>query len=83
MLERIFIILDQLRQSIGLRAYGQRDPLNEYKKEAFNLFEEMLSKIDIWYINFTSFEINDKLSKKPEEKINSNNFKVPVVWAKV
>ena len=34
--------LDHLRQGIGLRAYGQRDPLNEYKREAFNLFEGML-----------------------------------------
>ncbi|CAI9120760.1 preprotein translocase subunit SecA [Brytella acorum] len=34
--------LDQLRQGIGLRAYGQRDPLNEYKQEAFMLFTEML-----------------------------------------
>ena len=37
--------LDHLRQGIGLRAYGQRDPLNEYKREAFNLFEEMLSAL--------------------------------------
>jgi preprotein translocase subunit SecA len=35
--------LDHLRQGIGLRAYGQRDPLNEYKREAFSLFENMLT----------------------------------------
>jgi preprotein translocase subunit SecA len=35
--------LDHLRQGIGLRAYGQRDPLNEYKSEAFNLFNTMLA----------------------------------------
>jgi preprotein translocase subunit SecA len=35
--------LDHLRQGINLRAYGQRDPLNEYKREAFELFETMLS----------------------------------------
>jgi len=34
--------LDHLRQGISLRAYAQRDPLNEYKREAFELFEEML-----------------------------------------
>ncbi|MBF0869554.1 preprotein translocase subunit SecA [Gluconobacter japonicus] len=34
--------LDQLRQGIGLRAYGQRDPLNEYKQEAFQMFTAML-----------------------------------------
>jgi preprotein translocase subunit SecA len=36
------LALDHLRQGIGLRAYGQRDPLNEYKREAFNLFSQML-----------------------------------------
>jgi preprotein translocase subunit SecA len=35
--------LDHLRQGISLRAYGQKDPLNEYKKESFALFEQMLS----------------------------------------
>ncbi|WP_096703261.1 preprotein translocase subunit SecA [Magnetospirillum sp. 15-1] len=34
--------LDHLRQGISLRAYAQRDPLNEYKREAFNMFEQML-----------------------------------------
>ncbi|MBO44404.1 MAG: preprotein translocase subunit SecA [Rhodospirillaceae bacterium] len=37
--------LDHLRQGIGLRAYGQRDPLNEYKKEAFEIFEDLLNRI--------------------------------------
>ena len=37
--------LDHLRQGIGLRAYGQKDPLNEYKREAFDLFEEMLGQL--------------------------------------
>ncbi|TWB38182.1 preprotein translocase subunit SecA [Nitrospirillum pindoramense] len=37
--------LDHLRQGINLRAYGQRDPLNEYKREAFNLFEELLDSL--------------------------------------
>ncbi|NBX03396.1 MAG: preprotein translocase subunit SecA, partial [Alphaproteobacteria bacterium] len=37
--------LDHLRQGIHLRGYGQRDPLNEYKQEAFALFEAMLSQL--------------------------------------
>ena len=37
--------LEQLRQVIGLRQYGQKDPLSEFKKEAFFLFEGFLSKI--------------------------------------
>lgn len=35
--------MDQLRNAIGLRAYGQRDPLVEYKAEAFTMFEEMMA----------------------------------------
>jgi len=37
--------LDHMRQGIGLRAHAQRDPLIEYKREAFNLFEEMLTRL--------------------------------------
>ena len=39
------LFLDYLKQGISLRAYGQKDPLNEYKREAFELFENMLSNI--------------------------------------
>ncbi|MBF96700.1 MAG: Protein translocase subunit SecA [Alphaproteobacteria bacterium MarineAlpha9_Bin4] len=39
--------LDNLRQGIGLRAYAQRDPLNEYKREAFSMFENMLDSIRV------------------------------------
>ena len=39
------VMLDHLRQVIGLRGYGQRDPLNEYKSEAFNLFEAMIANM--------------------------------------
>jgi len=39
------LALDHLRQGIGLRAYGQRDPLNEYKSEAFILFNGMLEEL--------------------------------------
>ena len=39
------LTLDHLRQGIGLRAYGQRDPLNEYRGEAFEMFESMLASL--------------------------------------
>jgi preprotein translocase subunit SecA len=39
------LALDHLRQGINLRAYGQRDPLNEYKREAFQLFAAMLDDV--------------------------------------
>jgi preprotein translocase subunit SecA len=37
--------LDHLRQGIGLRAFGQKNPLNEYKREAFDMFNEMLGRL--------------------------------------
>jgi preprotein translocase subunit SecA len=37
--------MDDLRQGVGLRAYGQRDPLIEYKREAYNMFEELMARI--------------------------------------
>ncbi len=39
------VTLEHLRQVIGLRGYGQRDPLNEYKNESFTLFEHMLARL--------------------------------------
>ena len=39
------LALDHLRQGIGLRAYGQKDPLNEYKREAFDMFDDMLNNL--------------------------------------
>ena len=56
--------LEQLRQVIGLRSYGQRDPLVEYKKEAFDLFENLLNKLKI---DFVTILINLKVI---EEQIN-------------
>jgi preprotein translocase subunit SecA len=46
------LVLDHLKEGIGLRGYAQRDPLVEYKKEAFGLFEAMLDRIDRESIRF-------------------------------
>jgi preprotein translocase subunit SecA len=43
--------LDHLRQGISLRAYGQKDPLNEYKREAFSLFEKMLDQLQELFVS--------------------------------
>ena len=60
--------LEQLRQVIGLRSYGQRDPLVEYKKEAFHLFENLLNKLKIDVITIL---INMRVvQEQEEEKIN-------------
>ena len=72
--------LEQLRQVIGLRSYGQRDPLVEYKKEAFELFENLLNKLKY---DFISLLMNIKLvqqdqsqsDKKPSSAQNINNKK--------
>jgi preprotein translocase subunit SecA len=37
--------IDHLKEGIGLRGYGQRDPLTEYKKEAFDLFQDMVERV--------------------------------------
>ena len=56
--------LEQLRQVIGLRSYGQRDPLIEYKKEAFTLFENLLYKLKQDYITVL---MNLKFVETPKE----------------
>ena len=60
--------LEQLRQVIGLRQYGQKDPLSEFKKEAFVLFESLLIKIKNDLIKFL-LNLNIVV---PEEEVNSN-----------
>ena len=53
---------------IGLRSYGQRDPLVEYKKEAFNLFENLLNKLKLDLITIL---INLQIIESQKEKRNS------------
>ena len=74
--------LEELRQVIGLRSYGQKDPLSEFKKEAFLLFEGLLEKIktDVFKfllnLNIIITEKNEKeeLQKKPKsQKVGRND----------
>ena len=58
------LFLDYLKQGISLRAYGQKDPLNEYKTEAFGLFENMLFNIKR---NISKLLSNIKFEKEKEE----------------
>ena len=81
--------LEQLRQVIGLRSYGQKDPLSEFKKEAFILFEGLLSKIKNDLIKFllnlnivvSNEEQNKEIKKesveKKEDKKVGRNEKCP------
>jgi preprotein translocase subunit SecA len=57
--------LEQLRQVIGLRSYGQRDPLVEYKKEAFDLFSNLLEKLKL---DFVTILMNLKVVTEQQEE---------------
>jgi len=69
--------LDQLRQGIGLRAYGQKDPKQEFKKEAFGLFEQLLEKIKfeitrvLMLVQVENEEQVNEMDKKNEAKVQA------------
>ena len=65
--------LEQLRQVIGLRSYGQRDPLIEYKKEAFSLFENLLNKLKL---NLITVLLNLTIIEKPIETKKAEPIKI-------
>jgi preprotein translocase subunit SecA len=58
--------LDHLRSGIGLRAYGQRDPFNEYSREAFDLFSTMLDELRV---RVTSALLSPALRAPTEEEV--------------
>jgi len=72
--------LEQLRQVIGLRSYGQKDPLSEFKKEAFTLFEGLLEKIknDVikFLLNLNIVVSNEEERKEKSTEISSDNKKI-------
>ncbi len=68
--------MDQLREGIGLRAYGQRDPLNEYKKEAFAMFQGMIEAIQedvVTYIMRVTPKITTQVPEEPQ-KVSENRY---------
>ncbi len=61
--------MDYLRDSVGLRGYGQKDPLIEYKKEAYNLFVELITKIHREIVEFLfHVEVKEHADVRLEEK---------------
>ena len=78
--------LEQLRQVIGLRSYGQRDPLVEYKKEAFNLFTGLLEKLKLdlitILINLSIVQKSDATPEKNNHVKTSSNPKCLLVMKK-
>ena len=71
--------LEQLRQVIGLRSYGQRDPLVEYKKESYKLFENLLEKIRqdtlVLLLNLKIAE-DSVQTKQNDDKVNTYRKKI-------
>ena len=60
--------LDHLKEGIGLRGYGQKDPLVEFKKEAFVLFEDMMARIDNETIRYL-FHIQMQQAERPPDEM--------------
>ena len=72
--------LDYLRQGISLRAYGQKDPLNEYKREAFNLFKHMLDNLKeifiqrVCYIHIDTGHIDQESMSLEHKKLQTSMY---------
>jgi len=60
--------MDHLKEGIGLRGYGQRDPLVEYKKESYGLFEDLMNRIEDDTLRFL-FLLQPVQEKKQAEQI--------------
>ncbi len=69
--------MDYLRSGIGLRAMGQRDPLVEYQKEGYDLFEELIHNVKLSVVrlllNFEKVSVENNLRKEEIKKVNLNN----------
>lgn len=65
--------MDQLKQGIGLRAYGQEDPVIAYQKEGFNMFEEMIHSIQEDTLKYL-FHVEVKTALKPKQQVEMDNI---------
>ena len=76
--------LEQLRQVIGLRSYGNRDPLVEYKKEAFYLFEDLLYKIKSDLIKILiNIKVVPNVQNKENNEINKSKISPQLLKKKI
>jgi len=67
--------LEQLRQVIGLRGYGQKNPIDEYKRESFNLFQQLLEKIKENIVIFLS-NIEVTIAEQLQKELSKDVSKV-------
>ena len=71
--------LDHLKEGIGLRGWGQKNPLIEYKREAFDMFREMMAHIrfdivhHIFHLNLTQFN-EQEFEQRREQELDQLNF---------
>jgi preprotein translocase subunit SecA len=67
--------MDHLKEGIGLRGYGQKDPLIEYKKESFQIFQDMMDRIEDETIRYLFF------IQRAEAGPSQPNVPYPELWA--
>jgi len=70
--------LDHLKEGIGLRGYGQKDPLVEFKKEAFILFEDMMARIDNETIRYL-FHVQIQQGEPPQQQVQERPVARPQI----
>ncbi|MBN1296206.1 preprotein translocase subunit SecA [bacterium] len=73
--------MDHLREGIGLRGYGQRDPLTEYKREGFTLFDEMVHNIKVESVRALFFHrpvIAEPSRRQPMRNVRESHGPMPV-----
>src|SRR5205807_3259204 len=77
------LAIDHLKQGIGLVGYGQKDPLVEYKKESFDMFQAMLDRIDtttirsLFNLQLVAEQQPDELQRRRAARPRSMNFTGP------
>ena len=71
--------MDHLKEGIGMRAYGQKDPLIEYKKESFVLFQDMMDRIEDEAVRFLFFM--QRQEEDPRGGAPPSNVPHPELWA--
>ncbi|MHB1652415.1 MAG: preprotein translocase subunit SecA [Desulfitobacteriaceae bacterium] len=73
--------MDMLREGIGLRAYGQRDPLVEYKHEGYDMFQEMIDSVQediIRYMMRVTPQVREQVPEEPQNLSTNRDEKEPL-----
>ena len=66
--------MEQLKQGIGLRAYGQNDPVKEYTKEGFAMFEDMILRIQEDTVKYL-YNLSIKTAPQPQQSVNTQDMR--------